>query len=383
MKTIVKKLLEFSQLSVVITILFYVVGFMISNLFLGSFGVISFTILRARYISTGILYGIFIAIIIIPLYELIQAFIENYDKSVPRLLTLLSLTTFSRYMSIFFIFYIFSIFTVTDPHYSISDQNTFVYDNFSDTVSASFEGVKTIFVFGVLLALFLIGVFCLIYLIINPKSADGVRTTRKEKLKHSSKEILNRKFIKSILNLLIAFAILSAVIGFIPRLIRYLGGSEFSLMPQNMDPVWLRFIGIAFLIYILIAIPLIVRSIPDRLSSTEGTPTTDSKDTQIEKFFQWLVRLTWIIVLTIPVFTFNIYGSIPQQFGGGKPISIQVLTVDSSTTLPTNKLDKTYLLDRTNESLILLLEGTEAVQVIEIPNSKLAAILYNPVTNSE
>lgn len=385
MKPITEKLLDVSRLSVVITVLFYVVGFLISNLYLGSFGVISFTILRARYISTGILYGVFVAIIILPLYELMEVFIKNSQKSLPTLILLLVGQSFYRYSSIFFIVFAFSIFAPTDSPNPIPLQKGFILGNFSDVIIESFEDFKWFIARMIPVMLFILGILYSIYLttlIINPKNSDGTRMTRKKRLRQHVQEVLSIKSLKIILNAVIAAIVLLAVLAFIPKFIQYLGGTEFSTFPNGMDLVWVRFVGIAVMIYCLIAIFIIVQNFP-RLRGEEVSDAPDSSTSQLDKIYQWVGRLVWIIIITVPVFTFNLYGSIPQQLGGGQPIKVQVLIADSNTTLPVDKMKQTYLLDRTNESIILLLDNSKEVQVIEIPNSKLAAILYNPVTDSE
>lgn len=233
--------------------------------------------------------------------------------------------------------------------------------------------------------LIILGILYPIYLtalMVNPKNPDGTMTTRKERLRQHTQEVLSIRSLKISLNVVIAATVLLAVFAFIPKFIQYLGGTEFSTFPENMDLVWVRFVGIAIMIYCLIAIFIIVQNIP-RLRGEEVTDVPDSSTSQLDKIYQWAGRLAWIIIITVPVFTFNLYGSIPQQLGGGQPIRVHVLVADNNTISLVDKMKETYLLDRTNESVILLLNNAEEVQVVEIPNSKIVAILYNPVTDSE
>ncbi|MCL4805925.1 MAG: hypothetical protein KJ046_16640, partial [Anaerolineae bacterium] len=297
----------------------------------------------------------------------------------------LVLQSFYRYSSILFIFFAFSIFAPTDSPNPIPLQEGFILRNFPDVIIESVETFKWFLARMTPIMLIILGILYPIYLtalMVNPKNPDGTMTTRKERLRQHTQEVLSIRSLKISLNVVIAATVLLAVFAFIPKFIQYLGGTEFSTFPENMDLVWVRFVGIAIMIYCLIAIFIIVQNIP-RLRGEEVTDVPDSSTSQLDKIYQWAGRLAWIIIITVPVFTFNLYGSIPQQLGGGQPIRVHVLVADNNTISLVDKMKETYLLDRTNESVILLLNNAEEVQVVEIPNSKIVAILYNPVTDSE
>ena len=64
-----------------LTLLTYISGFLITNFFLGSLGVVHFDLLRVKYIISGILYLFFLASILFPTFGLRYVLRENSDRS--------------------------------------------------------------------------------------------------------------------------------------------------------------------------------------------------------------------------------------------------------------------------------------------------------------
>jgi hypothetical protein len=63
------------------TIICYIVGFIITNIYLGSLGVVNLDLLKSRYVLTGILFIIFLAAITYQIYGLIHLLRENTNQS--------------------------------------------------------------------------------------------------------------------------------------------------------------------------------------------------------------------------------------------------------------------------------------------------------------
>lgn len=62
------------------TLICYILGFIITNLHLSSFGIVNFDVLRVRYILTGLSFLLFTGTIIVPMYDLFYTFREYHGK---------------------------------------------------------------------------------------------------------------------------------------------------------------------------------------------------------------------------------------------------------------------------------------------------------------
>lgn len=91
------KILELNRHVLSLAALCYAVGFVITNLYLGSFGVVNFDILRVRYILAGMLFALFMAIIIGPVYGLVHVLRSQEDSSVAITLSTVFFFTANRY----------------------------------------------------------------------------------------------------------------------------------------------------------------------------------------------------------------------------------------------------------------------------------------------
>ena len=77
---ITKFLANLSNYLLGLTILCYISGFAITNLYLGSLGIVNLDILRSRYLLTGMLFIIFIGTIGFLLYGLWNTLREYKEK---------------------------------------------------------------------------------------------------------------------------------------------------------------------------------------------------------------------------------------------------------------------------------------------------------------
>lgn len=62
----VRTLLKLNEQVVGITLVAYLLGFVVTNLYLGSLGLVNFDVLRSKYILTGVLFLVFFSVIILP-----------------------------------------------------------------------------------------------------------------------------------------------------------------------------------------------------------------------------------------------------------------------------------------------------------------------------
>ncbi len=74
-----------NQLALGVAALCYVAGFVVTNLYLGSLGVVKFELLHVRYISVGILFLVFAGTIALPAYGSIGILIQQRDQNKPAL----------------------------------------------------------------------------------------------------------------------------------------------------------------------------------------------------------------------------------------------------------------------------------------------------------
>ncbi len=71
-----------SSYAVGITLVCYLTGFVITNLYLGSFGIVNLDLLRARYILTGFLFLLFLGAIIFLVLGLIRTLYQSEQTSI-------------------------------------------------------------------------------------------------------------------------------------------------------------------------------------------------------------------------------------------------------------------------------------------------------------
>jgi hypothetical protein len=357
-----------------ITVLCYLSGFVITNLYLGSLGIVNLDLLRARYVLSGLLFLFFIGTVIYLIYGLNQNMQRNRHQQPLKILL-----EFGRYSLISTgLLYIFVLAM------SRLAGSPFILPVGIPTLTpalpwSAWFAAAPIYVLrqsasigiGLLVALIIV----LIWIAIDPKDMHGVRTTRRQALvepfRHP-RRLIGRFFF------LFVFMLVLVITASLLDFIRFNNVTDLS--SRGTQPIlpsggWLQFFLAIVIIYIVVATVLIFRFYLPLWS----TGRLEDKGGNVG-LNPWIIYFTAIAIAVIPqLYAIGVYPSIPQQLGGG-----QVLPVSVTTSRDELKFDladpnnDVYMIDRASSSTLFFLVGKNQQQhrVIEISNSLIQSITY-------
>ena len=376
------KILELNQHIISLAALCYVVGFAITNLYLGSFGVVNFDILRVRYILTGLLFAFFIAIIVVPFYGLFHVLIRKTDSSVATTLAAVFFYTLDRYSVIFLSVLAIGVFASKRSNPSIE---LFDFSNKFNWLSWFANQIPQIFYqsirFTLLLWVIVIIVIAILFsliLVINPKDKDGERKPRKAVLKEFIIAIKSKESWSSFLKVMLLTFLVFFTILAISDLISFMTGGN-TAIKWKISAGWIRFVAVAFLFYLLISVIFLFLYLLPRRSNNSSNDEYFTKDDPLDRYYSWLYLIAFGILWIVPVYTLNIYPEIPQQIGGGAAVEVKVLSTEDLSPLLTGTDIRIYLLDRTAKGAIFLVVNTNLEQqtIVEVSESQIKSIIYD------
>jgi hypothetical protein len=244
----------------------------------------------------------------------------------------------------------------------------------------------TVYVFFTIIVFIMLFFLLIIFIaiILNPKDKDGVRTSRREKLKTLINALNNDVDYKKVLMYLaLAFLGLYAAI-LLSSIIELLrpGDVTSNITTSSFFQVgWSRFfIGIV-IVYAFIAVLLLLMSSTTRQSKNKkgGDNEKESREGIVSKYFSWIYVFIPTITTIISVYAFGVYPYLPQQIGGGRLIPVDVIISSDSTnsefTVQTNKI---YLIDRapSNSLFLIIDQPTDKYKIIEISNELVESIVF-------
>lgn len=377
--------LEISKLIALASILFYAIGFMITNLFLSAFGVVNFSLFRARYILSGLLFSGFIFLIMWPLYGFFFTYSEHQNLSIPRRIGLVISFSFYRYVFLLVAFSALLVFGSAE--FSLinlfptqpASQTPFWEVLFSSLKTTAYNSLQVIVIF--------IAVVVLVYvilLVLYPRFSRVKGKSRRDFLKETLvglKDSSNHKFAFKIFVSLMIFSIVFAVIGV---LFKFFGLENFSLFGglKIVSFEIYNYFFLAFLIYIALVTWFLFNLLlkenelntkEDTSLNAEGKPT-DPIDEQLSKLY----LLAWGILLLVPIYTFNIYPTMPQQLGGGRPIQVELIVSENISETISFEEGTTYLIDRyPTGGIFLFIDKSGNESVTEISGSELKGIIHH------
>ena len=373
------------------TIICYVSGFAITNLYLGSLGVVNLDILRSRYILTGILFIIFFSAILYLLYGLRKIIVENEDKSWFDVLLKVANFSVPRIIIIYAIVPVIAIFAGSANRISpiLPQSNSAIsWDQWLST-----EPLKNIQYTAVTILTLLIAVVSvflivgIIILVFNPKNKDGSRKSRKENLK-----ILFTAPVKALidseknifLNLLTIIIVIYVVISLssVFQLFQTSDITSSTSKESYLQVGWSRFFIAIVISYAFIAsIVLMFSSLGNRNQVSKVDENKDKKESKdiIGDNFLMIYAIVPVIATIISVYAFGVYPYLPQQIGGGRllPVVVNSSSADMDTIF-TNQTNKTYLIDRAPKNSLFLIvdQTTEKYKIIEVSNDLLESIVF-------
>jgi hypothetical protein len=372
--------LKLSEVVLAGTVVFYVAGFVITNLYFGSLGIVSFDVLRARYVLTGFLFAVFLGLFAFLVYGLVLILREHpEDTSALRLFADIAYYSLTRVALVSFCvlaLIALSGSTGSPPVGTPSAPRPLPWSEwFSSVPGLAWSAVRH--AAGMLLAaLALIFLVVVVLLVINP-AADENATSYREWLFRRATSLTTWKGVLLVLSgTLVAFAILNVAMG----LIHFLTTNEVTFASDSsgrlLSPPVVRFTGAVFGLYGAAGAVLVyVRLVASGEKEFGGDPTRQQAGLVL-----WVAIL---IAIVLPLYALGVYPSIPQQVGGGMVVQVEVLTSkeDVSAWLGVPSAD-VYLIDRTSNSALFLVVDRHSRRVVEVANSELQAITYDQAWRS-
>jgi len=375
----IESLSKFGQQLAGITLLCYLTGFVITNLYLGSLGIVNLDILRARYILSGLLFLLFLSAIGYLIYGLIQTLRRHIKLSPLRLIW--KVAGFSL-QNIAFLYLSIPAIAILgglpiSPPVGIPQLSPNV--SWADWFAkASIDILKRSAVMCAGLLIIAALTYIIIVVVINPKDKDGVKKPRKL-IVGKVFEGIKKKTTKFLVSLLTFFVFLLAIqftfdlLGFIAS--NKISASSTSSTAFFLSEGWRRYLLAIVLVYAIPAVYLTLLAITGPYSSGE------QEDIPLVRTSARIYLIALAIIIIVPVYGLGIYPYLPQNIGGGNMLRVEAL-VSSDELKPyfTDPNIETYLIDRTsNSSLFLLLNKcNQKHRVVEIASGLVKSITYNP-----
>lgn len=373
------------------TIIFYISGFAITNLYLGSLGVVNLDILRSRYILTGILFVVFAGAILYLLFGLQKIIKENVEKSQIDTLKKGLSFSFENLIIIYVAVPVIAIFAgsanritpilpQTNPEIDwLQWLTTEPIENFPPSVLVFLALI-------VFIALFFLLIITIV-LIINPKDKEGIRSSRREKLKSLFSTLTNDINYKKIFGyLLTAFLVLYSVflLSSVMKLLRTGEITSNITTESYFQTGWSRFFIAIVIVYTFIAILLLIMSSTTRqpASKESGNNEKETGNNIVSRYFSWFLVFIPTVVTIISVYAFGVYPYLPQQIGGGRLIPIEVSSIsddiNATFIIQTNDV---YLIDRapSNSLFLVVDQKTDKYKIVEVPNDLIEFIVFQEI----
>jgi hypothetical protein len=350
----------------------YASGFLVTNVYLGSLGIVNVDILRSRYILTGILFMVFVSAIGALLggaFRLLNQEHESTFQLIRKVLTY----SFDRLAFIYFIGFTLTVLAQTAFNQPVGPppftSPQLRQDALSKTSLASIGKVSLI------VASLPIGIVIVAGLVngirrrtlLDPVKKYGLRFVIILMLGYAGAAIAVATFTFT------TFFLFSLLWNSIASLYTNMSEAPVSVGRSGLYGGFMFSVAVT-LVYFL-ALVLLVRAtvIKRARRSTAG----DSEGV-VEPFFDWVAGIAFGLLLLVPVYALAVYPSIPQHLGGGTPVPIRIELSQGSSDYALRGAD-VYLIDRTSDGALFLLvvkHDGKTKRVLEIPGSRVQVLEY-------
>lgn len=361
---------------IVVTAMCYLTGFIIVNLYLNSFGIVNIEILKARYITAGILFLIFIGISVVLLYELLLTLQSKADLSIAKLTVQLVWKSVINLAILQMI--ISAIAQITEAPIR---SDTHRLANGPSVTQIIAEVLTTLPRTILMLSLFLLAcmlvlvVLVLFIMILVPgkKDEQGKRRSRRE--------VLSEFFVgvktsgaAALWGILRIVLILSAVYSLFRMGSLLTGGGALSFNYSDLSLGWQRFLLGIVITYGIGAtyMLLLYRRQPNGLFNADVIKS---------KAISWLYLGAYVGSLLIPLYAVGIYPYLSQQIGGGAPVAVTVQVTEEDLQAQFSAPGSIiYLIDRTSSSMLFIVSADEQTmdEAIEVSSDSIVQIKYSP-----
>lgn len=362
-----------------LTLLCYLSGFAIANMYLGSLSTVNLDVLRTRYILVGFLFLVFLGAIAYLIYGLIQTIRRDIKEPTSKLIRNVFWYSLQNLAVLYFAISAITVLAGSVNILPVGLPKISQPTPWSDwlNVVPTRILIASAVILAIIISLVVIVVF--IVILINPKDKNGNRTPRKQQVAEifsgTKENILKPLGAFLVFFIFIFLYLLSA------SFLNFLTTNNFNNSAQSTDILsggWGRYLGGISFVYVLFATYLLAIIIPNR-SNEDDTDLSFNNPMKRISSRVYLVAIT--IGIIMPLYANGIYPNLPQQVGGGQVIKVELkISDDEIKSLILNPENDIYLIDRTNNSALFLLINinTKKYQVAEIPNSSIQSIIYKP-----
>jgi len=365
-----------------ISVICYISGFIITNLYLGSLGIVNLEIIRSRYILSGFLFFLFAGSIVYLIYGLLKT-IQKYHGVAPwKAILRIIWYSIVNIVVIYIVIRVIMILAGSTKNPPIGlPQITPVnpWDEWLRIVPKT-SIFPSLLIVGIIILLFLL--IAAIFMLINPKIEGRDRQSRKQLFIEFFNGLWKKKFnfLLSLIGIylfLYLWSLSNSALNFMTtNQVRGTSGpSPIQIFTFPMEEGWSRYFYSIVVIYVIIGLFLIIISIVQE--STK--PTGDGNP--LSKFHGWIYLVSIAIILIVPAYTLGVYPNIPQQIGGGQLIRVEPYLSDFNLAqVFADPYANPYLIDRTASSSIFIIINKISPNntILEIRNDLILSITYNP-----
>ncbi len=371
-------LTKLSNYAIGIALLCYLTGFAITNMYLGSLGIVNLDLLKARYILAGFLFLLFLAALIYLVYGLFRTLRANEHMPGINILAEVINYSFLNLTMIYFAIFAVAIFAgFKDSPVGIAQFSAKIpWSNWFDSeLPLALRRAVALSSAGLLIILLVFG----IVVVINPKNKYGVKKSRRQHLSDVFEAVKKERgklsgTLLGILLIPLAFFLITSLISFVLYNRLSTSNNTMSNAALLLPDGWMQYFAGIFGIYCLIAIFTTLLFF---------SPTATEKEIEtkpLELTTSFIFGIAFMIVIVIPIYINGIYPKLPQQIGGGKLLFVEaVVSSDNLRPMFSDAGMETYLIDRaSNSSLFLLLsKDRQKAKVIEVANPLIQSITYS------
>lgn len=347
-----------------ITVLFYILGFLVTTVYLNSLGVVWFDAIKPRYIVIGLMFSVFLLSFILPLGILRRLFVQGEIGK--NFLALLGISVVTLLVGAGLI-----SFLETSLRLGLRQE---VLQPESKSFNKAFEDAPGHFrhshmIFDLALISILLAILVISYLVLRNKP-DG-----KEKFTKSAKSILVG----------IAGLVSFSVLGTVMEIYGNIGPKQ----PKGANSGWNLFWSISLLSYVLWALILFWANVskptpPEK--DEQGNPKKEERSPGLVWTASWL-RLMWLstyVAPILPVYATVVYPRLVQSVGGGAPVMVELSGTEEQDQ-PWGDNDTTYIVERNDKDTLLLIKSGDdgRIRIVEVKSEKLGMIEYPDPGTSE
>lgn len=387
------------EMVIAISLVFYLSGFMIVNVYLGSLGVISFDFLREKYILIGVTFVLFVSTFLVPLKWLWNRLKNDFEKPIFSSLWEILRYSFTWYFYVFLGLFILIQLTGITP--TIPVGIPYLSEPLSEAIWLSEGFLKTVMAALFLWAVFFIPMltfFILFGLIVSlffSKKNKQLGISKKQALHN----FLSKVFSKSLFNMVLTSILVFVVVFIVLDLLVFYNHNSMTFTNNDFNkgllssniPFWgkgfIRFYILSISIYLLSSISIIyfdqIINKPANPQAPVDETLRNPDQTKVLQLFNkncsTASKILVLVIISLSIYATTVYPLLPQQIGGGGMVNIEIQTINDDLMQKTTSSDiETYLVDRSSAyTIIMLVNGnTKQGEIIQVANTEIKSITY-------